>query len=170
MFADQLALALACHAWHLRAADVGALDSPVREHRGNYLTMPAGTHASVCPSCMPCRHLRRYAACEGNAERPSIHPATRRTGVGEVESTLKQACFPWGSAMCVQRLDDSRSAIRITYRISLRSSSSQEPRYPLLKVVTIRVSASASRRKRRVAGSFTFRRLGLQVLEVNRRV
>ncbi len=27
------------------------------------------------------------------------------------------------------------SAIRITYRISLRSSSSQEPRYPLLKVV-----------------------------------
>ena len=43
--------------------------------------------------------------------------------------------------MCVQRLDDSRSAIRITYRISLRSSSSQEPRYPLLKVVTIGVSA-----------------------------
>ena len=41
-----------------------------------------------------------------------------------------------GSAMCVQRFDDSRnSAIRITYRISLRSSSLQEPRYPLLKVV-----------------------------------
>jgi hypothetical protein len=40
------------------------------------------------------------------------------------------------SAMCVQRFDDSRnSAIRITYRISLRSSSLQEPRYPLLKVV-----------------------------------
>ncbi len=39
--------------------------------------------------------------------------------------------------MCVQRLDDSHSAIRITYRISLRSSSSQEPRYPLLKVVNI---------------------------------
>ena len=39
-----------------------------------------------------------------------------------------------GSAMCVQRFDDSlSSAIRITYRISLRSSSLQEPRYPLLK-------------------------------------
>jgi hypothetical protein len=38
--------------------------------------------------------------------------------------------------MCVQRFDDSRrSAIRITYRISLRSSSLWEPRHPLLKVV-----------------------------------
>ena len=50
--------------------------------------------------------------------------------------TLKQAYFhSRRSARCVQRFDDSRSAIRITYRISLRSSSSQEPRYPLLKVV-----------------------------------
>ena len=41
-----------------------------------------------------------------------------------------------GSAICVQKFDDSlNSAIRITYRISLRSSSLREPRYPLLKVV-----------------------------------
>jgi hypothetical protein len=40
------------------------------------------------------------------------------------------------SAICVQRFDDSlNSAIRITYRISLRSSSLREPRYPLLTVV-----------------------------------
>ena len=40
------------------------------------------------------------------------------------------------SAICVQRFDDSRnSAIHITYRISLRSSSMREPRDPLLKVV-----------------------------------
>ncbi len=39
-------------------------------------------------------------------------------------------------AMCVQRFDDSlASAIHITYRISLRSSSMREPRDPLLKVV-----------------------------------
>ncbi len=39
-------------------------------------------------------------------------------------------------AICVQRFDGSRnSAIRTTYRISLRSSSIQEPRYPLLRVV-----------------------------------
>lgn len=38
--------------------------------------------------------------------------------------------------MCVQRFDDSRnSAIHITYRISLRSSSMPEPRDPLLKVL-----------------------------------
>eukprot|EP00934_Nitzschia_sp_Nitz4_P004395 Nitzschia sp. Nitz4//scaffold507_size4475//2433//2582//NITZ4_009247-RA/size4475-exonerate_protein2genome-gene-0.1-mRNA-1//1//CDS//3329553623//4385//frame0 len=40
------------------------------------------------------------------------------------------------SAMCVQSFDDSRDlAIRITYRISLRSSSLWEPRHPPLKVV-----------------------------------
>ena len=36
------------------------------------------------------------------------------------------------SAICVQRFDDSlNSAIHITYRISLRSSSMREPRDPL---------------------------------------
>ena len=40
------------------------------------------------------------------------------------------------SAICVQKFDDSlSSAIRITYRISLRSSSLREPRYPSLTVV-----------------------------------
>ena len=43
--------------------------------------------------------------------------------------------IPW-SARCVQRFDDSRnSAIHITYRVSLRSSSMGEPRDPLSKVV-----------------------------------
>ena len=41
--------------------------------------------------------------------------------------------------MCVQRFDDSRNfAIHITFRISLRSSSLREPRYPLLRVVFVR--------------------------------
>jgi hypothetical protein len=41
------------------------------------------------------------------------------------------------SAMCVQNFNDSRGiAIRITYRISLRSSSLWEPRHPSLKVVS----------------------------------
>ena len=56
----------------------------------------------------------------------------------EVETMLKETCwaaYPH-SAICVQRFDDSlNSAIRITYRISLRSSSMREPRDPLLKVV-----------------------------------
>ena len=56
---------------------------------------------------------------------------------------LKKTCskgYP-RSAICVQRFDDSLSfAIRITYRISLRSSSLREPRYPLLKGVSVFVS------------------------------
>ena len=43
--------------------------------------------------------------------------------------------MPWG-AICVQSSDDSRnSAIRTAYRISLRSSSLREPRYPSLGVL-----------------------------------
>lgn len=56
-----------------------------------------------------------------------------------------------GSAICVQRFDDSlNSAIRITYRISLRSSSLREPRYPSLKVVFIiqRIDAEQKKRER----------------------
>ncbi|OBA13862.1 hypothetical protein OGAPODRAFT_51700 [Ogataea polymorpha] len=48
-------------------------------------------------------------------------------------------------AMCVQRFNDSRkSAIHITYRISLRSSSMREPRDPLLKVLKFRKAANAT--------------------------
>jgi hypothetical protein len=47
---------------------------------------------------------------------------------------LKQTYLQRG-ASCVQRLDDSRVAIHISYRTLLRSSSLQEPRDPLLKVV-----------------------------------
>ena len=57
-----------------------------------------------------------------------------------------------GSAICVQSLDDSlNSAIRTTYRISLRSSSLREPRYPLLKVVSH--SVHVIRRTRREPAS-----------------
>src|ERR1700761_2903106 len=57
--------------------------------------------------------------------------------------------MPFGmpkGAMCVQRFDDSlNSAIHITYRISLRSSSMPEPRDPLLKVL-IDISLKLRRR------------------------
>ena len=71
---------------------------------------------------------------------PDNHPAPEEAqAVAEWGSlTLRQACSleKPGSAMCVQNFDDSRGlAIRITYRISLRSSSLWEPRHPLLKVV-----------------------------------
>jgi hypothetical protein len=54
------------------------------------------------------------------------------------EQTLQQTYSPEGSASCVQNFDDSQvSAIRMTYRISLRSSSLWEPRHPLLKVLNV---------------------------------
>ena len=57
--------------------------------------------------------------------------------------------------MCVQNFDDSlNSAIRITYRISLRSSSLREPRYPLLKVVFGLIGVS--NRRVRVNGRLCF--------------
>jgi hypothetical protein len=60
------------------------------------------------------------------------------TSVERGPQTLRQACYRENpeSAVCVQNLNDSRGfAIRITYRISLRSSSLWEPRHPPLKVV-----------------------------------
>jgi hypothetical protein len=63
---------------------------------------------------------------------------------GNDARTGMPAGMPAG-AMCVQRFDDSlNSAIHITYRISLRSSSMPEPRDPLLKVL-IRCVADSER-------------------------
>ena len=67
--------------------------------------------------------------------RPSSK-ATRREGSTDAEAGMPSA--EASGAICVQRLDDSRnSAIHIKYRISLRSSSLREPRYPLLRVVWV---------------------------------
>ena len=55
--------------------------------------------------------------------------------------TLEQACpLEYQRAQCAFKdsMTHGNSAIRITYRISLRSSSMPEPRDPLLKVVTIK--------------------------------
>ncbi len=70
----------------------------------------------------------------GKAMKPPapMHEAAR----GVCWHSDKHASGSAGSAMCVQSFDDSQDfAIRITYRISLRSSSLREPRHPLLKGV-----------------------------------
>ena len=66
-------------------------------------------------------------------------------GIAQRQRVIFEGCndartgMPFGmpkGAICVQRFDDSlNSAIHITYRISLRSSSLPEPRDPLLKVL-----------------------------------
>mgnify|MGYP003960350023 CR=1 FL=1 len=74
---------------------------------------------------------------------------SRKRPAPKTNSSFRRGCFvlvgmnkhsnrhaPNGSASCVQRFDDSLDfAIRMTYRISLRSSSLWEPRHPLLKVL-----------------------------------
>ena len=88
----------------------------------------AGGTCSLGPGTQFSLHTSPYSGSSG-------HKGMKAKGGPR---TLNQACyraFP-GSAMCVQNFDDSRSpAIRITYRISLRSSSLWEPRHPSLKVV-----------------------------------
>ena len=78
----------------------------------------------------------------GRAKRHAAANSGARAGraTTRVEALLEEACFQAepGSAICVQRFDDSlNSAIRTTYRISLRSSSLREPRYPSAGVVCL---------------------------------
>ena len=81
-----------------------------------------------------------YVVNLSRANRQSHCSSNQINGADWGLQTLRQACYQENpeSAMCVQSFDDSRGlAIRITYRISLRSSSLWEPRHPLLKVVMI---------------------------------
>ena len=68
--------------------------------------------------------------------------------------------------MCVQNFDDSlNSAIRITYRISLRSSSLREPRYPLLKVVSHWYQRGGGHHKSKPQHHFRFQMLLVQMFD-----
>ena len=81
-------------------------------------------------------HFRRLGSNPIEPRRPR---STGRRGVGVrwcADTQTDMLPGEPGGAICVQSLDDSlNSAIRTTYRISLRSSSLREPRYPLLEVV-----------------------------------
>ena len=107
---------------------------------------PLRRHASVE------QDLPIYGACGSVLERLCCsRPSSPPSGTARVQSasitrklggsglTDAEADMPLAEAsgaICVQRFDDSRnSAIHTTYRISLRSSSLREPRYPLLRVV-----------------------------------
>ena len=66
----------------------------------------------------------------------SRHRGESGVRVGSTDAEAGMLSAEASSAICVQKLDDSRnSAIHTKYRISLRSSSLREPRYPLLRVV-----------------------------------
>ena len=72
----------------------------------------------------------------GDQAPPSCLQRKRTTGSSGAQEDMPSA--EASGAICVQTFDDSRnSAIHTTYRISLRSSSLREPRYPLLRVVQV---------------------------------
>ena len=82
---------------------------------------------------------QRQSKSSTKAKVTSYCPALEQISAEWDPQTLRQACYRENpeSAMCVQNFNDSRGlAIRITYRISLRSSSLWEPRHPPLKVVS----------------------------------
>ena len=95
-------------------------------------------HDSCCSLQISCNNSKSHIPATKHTHTHIVNTCKCTSGAEWGSRTLRKVCyraFP-GSAMCVQNLDDSRGfAIRITYRISLRSSSLWEPRHPLLKVV-----------------------------------
>ena len=104
--------------------------------------------------------------CARGHQPPSLpwEPAAREAGEAHHQAVL-EGCndaptgMPPGvprGAMCVQRFDDSlKSAIRITSRISLRSSSMPEPRDPSLKVFVFYRHAQTARSRVGLVGPLT---------------
>ena len=98
-------------------------------------------------------HLSRRTSRYLPTQRPLSDTRARRAP-RRVEAPLEETCSQAepGSASCVQRFDDSlNSAIRTTYRISLRSSSLREPRYPSAGVVGFRKLRQRRRESPRAA-------------------
>ena len=85
-------------------------------------------------------HPAGYFEAEAGAD-AGLPPNTKRCLRGCNDARTGMPLGVPGGAMCVQRFDDSlNSAIHITSRILLRSSSMPEPRDPLLKVLIHSVS------------------------------
>ena len=116
-------------------------DALLRRPRHSYMLLAhrlaRATRARTIRNGSCGRHLSRRThplARRRQTQRPRSERETRPRGV---VAPLEEVCFRRsGSAICVQSLDDSlNSAIRTTYRISLRSSSLLMPRYPSTRVV-----------------------------------
>ena len=98
-----------------------------------------------------CRTFASRDAPLGTTTSARSTPSLRRDG-GEVQEQKERsdgrAPGDAGSAICVQRLDDSlNSAIHTRYRSLLRSSSMHEPRGPPLEVVFLSINATTRRKK-----------------------
>ncbi|CAL0335402.1 unnamed protein product [Lupinus luteus] len=115
----------------------------------------SGHHPSRPPPPRTQFSTNRETLLPGSQHSPRFVPGTwPRHGGNDVQHPGRRALGLMASgATCVQRLDGSRdSAIHTKYRISLRSSSMQEPRYPLPRVFRISVSQRRPHEHRLRAG------------------
>ena len=100
-------------------------------------------------------HFMCSSQCDDFMTKPAIDASTSNQNSLDLWgwTDTPTDILPEGSARCVQSFDDSLDfAIRMTYRISLRSSSLWEPRHPLLKVffrLWIDTSIPSSKKKKR---------------------
>ena len=94
------------------------------------VALKRGRRSSHCASA---DHLHRKKKTK-ETDCQVQHTRSVLRGCADAEADMPSA--EASGARCVQNFDGSRnSAIHTTYRISLRSSSIREPRYPLLRVV-----------------------------------
>jgi len=115
---------------------------------------PSGARARA-KRCTDGRRLPNFRF-KGRPSRDDDLSAVRLLRLGEGRSEKERersdgrAPGDAGSAICVQRLDDSlNSAIHTRYRSLLRSSSMHEPRGPPLEVVFFFSDSQPTRRKKR---------------------
>ena len=119
-----------------------------RRCRGCLPTKPLpykrGPCSSLYTSANPDALNQQDGAGRARSALPLQQGRGRARGCADAEADMPSA--EASGAICVQRFDGSRnSAIHTTYRISLRSSSIREPRYPLLRVVFCYVCNRPSR-------------------------
>ena len=118
-----------------------ATSTPMRPLGAHLEANPRNARTEYTPHARPEHAPHSPTSASGAQPNAPQRPAPdkpgerHRGGLGTpLEGTYFQAKL--GNAICVQSLDDSlNSAIHITYRISLRSSSLREPRYPSTGVV-----------------------------------
>ncbi|KAM3684586.1 hypothetical protein ACJW31_11G055200 [Castanea mollissima] len=111
----------------------GLSPSPAPPSRGLGPGPPLRTLLQTTIRRRPVAEATRSRARSGDGARTTGNEGRRTT---DCRGARRRALGRMASgATCVQKLDDSRdSAIHTKYRISLRSSSMREPRYPLPRV------------------------------------
>ena len=111
---------------------------------------PSGARARAKQTGEGCRNFGFKGRPSRDDDLSAVRTSStrRRTVREERERSDGRAPGNAGSAICVQRLDDSlNSAIHTRYRSLLRSSSMHEPRGPPLEVVNFRFATDSTQKR-----------------------